>query len=214
MSFVDPKIVLNIFEDINKVGVDYVLLRNIGQELPNKLEKNKDIDLLVRYEDRKKFKNSLLADGWQKCWHPHDNGSNFIFLYSMQPFEMYKKDDVHLDVCYQLNCRSTNGEWMPLDEHLQENLWKERIIDENLSVPKLGNTYQLVHLLTRSVFDKKEFTQPYIIEIEKLIEKVDLKELSDLLEPVFFKYSPRLVERIKTQNYEGIFTDFISFSSY
>ena len=121
-------------EDINKVfsflntnHIRYLLLRNIGNELPNNFLKGKDIDILVNPDDKQKLIAALEKSNWIKSIHPWDFGKNFVFLYSMDQFIMYSLNGIHLDICFQLCCRSLNaGEWFPLDSLIQEDAFSKK----------------------------------------------------------------------------------------
>ncbi|MDB4121814.1 nucleotidyltransferase family protein, partial [Flavobacteriaceae bacterium] len=167
-KFVNTEHINELFETLEEGKIEYTLLRNIDNELPDKLSVNKDIDIIVHPKDIKKLVSTLKKKQWNLVKHPWDFGHNFVFLYSMDPFLFFKKKQLHLDVCFQLSCRSlNNGEWFPLDESIQDSIW---IYKKKVDKPwnyVLSNEDYLIHLLTRSIFDKKEFTTGYIVEIEK-----------------------------------------------
>ena len=112
--------------------------------------------------------------GWFPVRHPWDFGDNFIFLYSMNPLEFYEKNGIYLDVSYQLCCRSVNnGEWMPLDQKINNSVWNNRKQDNTYGWYILSDEDLFLHLITRSVFDKKKFTDGYIEQIQNLFKKIN-----------------------------------------
>ena len=114
MSYVNPKSIIDIFNNLNAAGLKYILIRNINSKLPNNLRIGKDIDLLVPHNERSKFIIFLIEKGFTNIRHPFCND---IFLYGTNKFEKFvNKDNMLLDLNYQLACRSLNaGEWIPLD---------------------------------------------------------------------------------------------------
>ena len=57
-----PKEQINsFFQDINSFGISYVLIKNMDDELPAHLENGKDIDILVKEEDKDLFAQKMLG---------------------------------------------------------------------------------------------------------------------------------------------------------
>lgn len=215
MSYVNPKSIINVFNKLNTASLDYILIRNINNELPDSLRIGKDIDLLVHYNDRRGFINFLVERGFKSIKHPHcDN----IFLYGANKFEFFvNKDNVLLDLNYQLTCRSINaGEWIPLDQKIQDSAWKNKKINENgkFTYYSLSAEDEFVVLVTRSIFDKKEFQNGYIDRIEELINLIDVNDVIAKFQLVFFKFTPLLLTMLKNSQYEMILERYISFSEY
>ena len=108
----------------------------------------------------------------------------------MRPFQFYKKDNIYVDVCFQLSCRSFNAnEWFPLDIIVQESVWKNKLKDNQIWKYTLSKEDEFIHLITRSIFDKKEFTTPYISRIEEIIQEIDIDDVLEKLDVIFFKFS-------------------------
>jgi hypothetical protein len=215
MDYINYDQIEELFQTLNNSNVEYVLLRNINNELPLKLSKSKDIDIIVNPNDKYKLCEVLDKSRWLNIMHPWDFGNNFKFLYSMDKFLMFKKNDIHLDVCFQLSCRSFNdGEWFPLDESIQNSVfnnkrkvkfdWKYELLFED----------ELIHLLTRAIFDKKRFDQGYILRIQDLLKKIELNEFLKKLEKVFFKFSPNLIGLVQEMKYDQIRNNYLNFKEY
>jgi len=213
--FVDAGALLGIFDLLENNCIDYVLLRNIGNELPEMFEANKDIDLLIRRESRDLFQKTLLNNGWKRVKHPWDFGNNFVFLYSMDKLEFYEKDSIHLDICYQLCCRSINkGEWMPLDQMINQSVWENRIKNTKWNWYQLSSEDELVHLLTRCIFDKKIFSKEYQNRIDELMAVSNTKYLKNKLNLVFFLFSEVLLEKLVNKTYISIIESYYKFCDY
>ena len=213
MSYCKEKNIIDFFLLINNAEVKYLLLRNIDNELPTHLPINKDIDLLVDEAHASKFRSVLLSHGWKQKRHPL---GHLPFLYGIKPFQFYFKDKIHLDISYQLACRSLNkGEWFPLDMKIQEDLWKDRVKTHGKPWEfQLSSDDEFVHLLTRCIFDKKEFNKGYIGRIEELMNEIDLSAVQSKLKLVFFNYSSHLFDAICNKEYSCIIANHLKFKGY
>jgi len=215
MSYVNPKSIIDIFNDLNTAGLRYILIRNINNELPGSLRIGKDIDLLVPYNERRNFINFLAEKGFKNIRHPLCND---IFLYGANKFEFFvNKDNVLLDLNYQLTCRSLNaGEWIPLDKKIQDSAWKNKKINkiDKFTYYSLGMEDEFVALVTRSIFNKKEFQKGYIKRIDELINVIDVNDVIAKFQLIFFKFTSVLLRMLKKRQYEMILDRYISFSEY
>jgi len=206
--------ITDFFNNINSSKINYILIRNISNELPNALQVGKDIDLLVKYNDRKKIVQFLNKNGYRKINHPLKND---LFLYGVNPFEMFNKYDVLIDLNYQLTCRSLNaGEWIPLDRKIQDSAWKNKMIHEynQLRYFKLGIEDEFVSLISRSIFDKREFQPAYINTINQCLLNIDKENVIEKLELIFFRYTPILFEKIQNNDYNSIIESYLAFKAY
>lgn len=208
--------VLHCFQVLEENNIRYALLRNINHELPEHYELGKkDIDIIVHPEDQNRFHAVMKNEKWMKKRHPWDFGNNFVFLYAMNPFEFYEKDGVIFDVCFQLCCRSINaGEWMPIDQIINHSVWDNRKKNNLWGWFELSEEDELIHLLTRCVFDKKEFKEGYIQRIEELLSLVDLDNVVRKAETVFFLFTDKLFDMIKKKNYQQIVEAYNTFIDY
>ncbi len=208
--------VLDLFKLLNENLVDYIILRDVNKELPANLDCGKDIDLLINRSHKEKIITTLLKNKWEECWHPWDFGNNFIFLYAMDPFLMFKKNNIHVDLAFQLSCRSLNNkEWFPLDKSIQESCFSNKRIIENSDLKyRLSYEDEFIHLLTRCIFDKNQFDEFYIKRLDELKNKIDLNNVIEKLEKVFFKFSYNLVDLIKKSDYKNIYWNYITFVNY
>jgi hypothetical protein len=208
--------IIELFNLLNISDIDYVLLRNLNNELPNNLKLAKDIDILVRPSHKVRLISILCQNNWLKSIHPWNFGTNFQFLYSMDEFLFFSKQSLHLDVCFQLCCRSLNaGEWFPLDILIQESVFKnKRIVQKEIITYKLSYEDELIHLITRCVFDKKDFNNSYIERIEYLIEKVNIESFTYKIGKVFFKFTSQLIQLLKFKRYHDIRQNYITFINY
>lgn len=209
-------ILQDFFSNIEAAGIRYVLLRNINNELPdNYAIGKKDIDLMIHPEEREKFHKFMRKHKYVSCPHPLDKGSGLVYLYAVYPFEFYKRGGYFFDVCYQMVCKSPNaGEYMPIDMIVNNSAWENRKKDANYGWYVLSDEDMMVHLLTRCIFDKKQFTQGYINAINKLNVSVNKSELKKRLDMVVFKFSDRLIALIENQEFASVRTEYFTFMDY
>lgn len=207
--------ILNLFNELNKQNIKYVLLHNINDELPNNLSVNKDIDILVKDTCKSAFQSFMKVNAWKKIRHPYDIGNNFMFLYNMDKLEMYRKNRISLDICYQLNARSiNNGEWMPLDQEINTSIWIGRKKNKIYPWYELDIENQVLHLVVRCIFYKKKFSCKYVESINHYFEKSSKEILEQKFSLVFFKFAPYLIELIELKKYGDIISEYFAFSNY
>ena len=209
------KSILAFFEAASRDDIEIILLRNINDEIPFNLGKNKDIDLLARKEDEGRLYDFLQRSGFRRVKHPHRFDPR---LYKLPKFQFYRNPQgVYLDITYKLACRSLDaGQWLPLDDEIQKKAWEQkRLVPlDAVFCQMLSIEVELVSLLSRCIFDKREFPIPYRSRIGWLIGRANREELMRLLLLVFFKFSNDLVNLVESCNYEDIITAYIEFRGY
>jgi len=214
MNCVESDKILNIFQLLNERKVEYLLMRNINNELPYHLEIGKDIDILVK--DRNKMVEILKECKFNKISHPHENN---IFLYGVQKFEFYKNNEnILFDLNFQIVVRSLDaGQWIPLDQAIQESAWQNKRFERaggGLEYWTLSYEDEFVALIARSVFDKKEFQAGYVSRLDELLPMVNKDNVLKKLQFIFFKYAPLLLYQIEQQNYPDIVINYLKFKEY
>lgn len=203
----------SFFDDLENYNIDFVVLRDLNNALPNNLSEEKDVDIMIKNTDINKFHSLVKKRKLKRIKHPWDFGRNFVFLYNMNEFEMYKIDRINIDICFELPVRSLNNrEWMPLDDYIYQSIWKTKKKHDSYYI--LGDTELLVHLISRSLLDKNEFSKIYIAKIESLFTNVDKDELNRMLSLVFFKFTNKLIELLSKKKYSVIYKEYLTFSEY
>lgn len=206
---------LNLFKDLEDKNISYAVLRNLDNRIPKRIDNTKDIDIIIRDKDRLEFQYFMKKKGFRKEKHPWDFGDNFIFLYAMDKLDFFTKDEIVLDVCYQLCCRSTDhGEWMPLDQLVQQSVWRNRKKNDVYGYYELSFEDEFIHLITRSLFDKKNFSEVYRERLNQLLNYIDEKDVMEKLKLIVFNYADLLFEQIKEKRYEQIYQNYIGFVQY
>ena len=207
--------IIKLFDAFRSENIECILLRNIASELPYGLKKNKDIDVLVSDGSGEAAEVVLSSMNFKLVRHPHRFDKR---LYNLPKFRFYKNPHgVYLDVSRKLCCRSLDaGQWIPLDESIQTRAWEARRTVQYgaLTCDMLSPEVEFVSLLCRCVFDKRTFPPAYVSRIFELYKVVNKEELLGLLQLVFFKFSPRLIEFIDQKKTESIICSYFQFREY
>lgn len=207
--------VFDLFGKLNKSNIRYALLRNVNNELPFNFSSNKDIDIIVNPNDKEKIIKFFKDNNWKRKAHPLEKAQKIKYLYALDEFLFYTKGQINLDVSFQLSCKSTNGnEWMPLDQFINNNVWKNIKRNNDFGWNELSYEYETIHLITRCVFDKKSFNLNYIKRMNYLSNKIDFDKIYTELSLIFFKFTPILIKMILNKEYNKIINTYLSFGDY
>ncbi len=217
MSYIAYKEVIEIFALLNLDGLNYILLRNINNELPYNLKFGKDIDILVHECDKIKINNFFKYHGYKVKSHPlrHDK-----FIYNANKFEFRynKSNKIIFDLNFQVLVKSLDaGQQIPLDQEIQSSLWENKRfvqLDNNFGYWALGYEDEFVCLLARSILDKREFQIYYRERIEHLLDIINIDCAKKKLYVVFFKFTPVLVSLIVSKKYGDIVESYLKFKDY
>lgn len=215
MIFVDKIAIIDFFSLLNFSGIEYVLLRNINNELPDKLEVKKDIDLLININDRDAIFSFFIKNGFKQMTHPLKDNK---FLYGVNKFEQFiNNKNVLIDLNYELTCRSLNaGEWIPLEKKIQQSAWDNKIFVEknDFKYWSLSHNDEFISLVTRCVFDRKEFEKGYTNRIIELLDIINKEEVLPKLQLIFYKFVPELMAQLNNKTFEKIIEKYIAFIDY
>lgn len=213
------ELITEFFHDINQFEIHYVLIKNIGGELPESLKDGKDIDILVLEEDKDEFTRQMVKKGYHTHTPPLGLEHGWSFAYNLPEYQFWKKSgtdyNLYIDACFKLCCKSFMPKvWIPLDKKINEDIWKKRVWDEKNQWWTLDERTELIYLLVRCVFDKRGFSPLYIAEIEQRKELLKDEEVLEKMRLVFFKFTDTLIRMIEEQKYESIIERYIAFSEY
>lgn len=215
MRFHPPEVIENALSLLNSSGIEWILLRNTNDELPEHLDVKKDIDILVKPIDRKAIHDFLMANQFSEIRHPL---ANDIRLYGVDAFKMYKNPvGLLIDINFQAVVRSLDqGQWIPLDQSIQRDIWLNRqcasIGTERVPVPAIEDLFVLT--ISRCVFDKKDFTIWHRNLLLHALRQCDLRSLMEKLDLIFFKFAPQLIDLVKNDEFDEIIPAYLSFSDY
>ncbi len=210
------------FRMLHKYNINYILLHNIDNELPNKLKRGKDIDILVHPDCFDEFLKLMNILEYSELIHPHGKEAGWQFLYGMDTCHKFEhqKTGVQIDVYAQLATKSIDMDaWLPLDKSIQESVWRDKVWNDKYGWWQMDDKNLLVYLVTRSIFEKNEFTDGYIRAIEKLLyllddEKKDMADVTEKFHKIFFHFTPRLLKMLKDRDWKNIRKKYLSFDEY
>lgn len=211
---VEAKIIIDFFKMLNESNLNYVLIKNDDNVLPNCLESDNDIDFLIQPIDYEKLIELCVSNGYEK---KVGESCKRYFLEQLREDLLFKYDDCYFHFYEALPCSPlTNmGDCkMALERGVQEYIWEHKVWDEINQWWIMDDIAILLYLLVRSVFDKKEFKEKYIREIEKRKQLLDKEDFKRLAQTVFFGFTPMLIELVKAGKYEHVLGKYLSYSNY
>jgi hypothetical protein len=215
MKYFNRQYIWTLFETLNSSGVDWLLLRNTEDELPDHLSEGKDVDILIDFKDWDVMRRHLFDHSFKQIQHPLSHDTK---LYGVHEFENFlAPSGVLLDINFEIAVRSLDqGQWVPLDRSIQRSAWANRIkIDlTGQAIMILGNEDLFVATIARCIFDKKFFSPWHLAKLSQLFSCSDEESLRFKLNLVFFKYSARIFELVKQGRTEEVIDKYLSFSDY
>ena len=216
MNRIDGKVINLFFQKLNVNNINYVLIKNIGNELPKQLKYGKDIDILLDYRHDEKYSRCMKEMGFVDIVHPQSEENGWKMLYGVHNPKMKKiPDSLEVDVHYELAVQSIQKyQWCPLDKIINQRAWKYKQWDTVLNCWKMDEKTLIVYLIARCVFDKENFSDAYRNEINGRENLLDDDEVVEMLEKVFYRYTPTLIHQIKTHEYDMIIERYLAFDKY
>lgn len=217
--YIERELIDAFFAGLYDAKIQYVLIKNIGAELPDHLKDGKDIDILVHKDSEAAFVCIMEAMDFQRIAHPLGTQAGWHFGYKLAENQFWSKrgteQNFYVDVSEKLACKSLSPKmWIPLDNVINESIWHNRVFDEKNQWWIMDEENIAVYLLIRSVFDKHVFKKEYIVEIEKRKELFQKEPVIEKLKTVFFSYTPRLLDLVQEKRYDEIFSDYVGFDEY
>ena len=211
---VDSNLIKDLFLLLNKNNINYVLIKNDGNKIPDYLEDEKDIDFLIHPSAYEKLKTLLISNGYEK---KIGESCKRFFLYQLREDLFFKKNNCYFHFYEALPCNPLTNMGkckIPLDSIVQNYIWENKKWDTKNNWWIMDNISILLYLIIRSVFDKLYFRPIYIEEIEKRIEYIDSKDFYTLANSVFFKFTNHMIELVKEKKYESILKEYLSYKNY
>ena len=215
--YINTEYIRHFFDGLNNSGVVYALLKNIGDELPDCLISGKDIDIIVHPESMPFF-HKYMKKIARKVIHPYGYEHGWRKIYGLEEFEFWRlktADDIYIDVTEKLCCQSLMPKiWIPLDNNIQEAVWRNRLFDEKNNWWRMDDNVLYVYLVVRCVFDKKKFSDVYRKEIEILRPNIDKDVVMSYFKLVFFNFTTMLCGLLNTKEYDRIIPSYMKFKDY
>ena len=218
-KYIEAPEILSFFKLLNDSNINYVLIKNVGGELPYNLKDGKDIDILVKLEDRPLFVKTMLKGGFLKRIPPLGREAGWKFGYQLPEYQFWQKRGIaqnfYIDCCFKLMCKSlTPNYWIPLDISINERIWKNKVWDDDLGCWRIDDKTLFPYLIARCVLDKKEFKSVYVKDINERLQYLDDDEVQAMLSTIFYRFTPMLTELLKAGRYDEIISKYISFKDY
>lgn len=209
-------VVLEFFELLNKANIEYLLIKNICNELPDNLLINKDIDIMVKSNQKKILHSIIKKQGGIEMIHPYGPWAGYQTLYDANPPIMYiLPSKLMIDVTNILCIKCLNMKaWIPLDKAINSSIWNEKDWNYNLKCWQMDEKNYICYLIARSLFDKHEFESNYINEIKLRKYLLDDADVIQKLEKIFFGYTDNLIKLIKNDQYNKVLNSYIKFENY
>lgn len=218
-NFIHKEYIDSFFNLLNENEIEYLLIKNIADELPYSLQNGKDIDILVRLENREKFTECMGAHGFLYREPPLGISGGWSFGYQLPQYQFWQlggiKQVFYIDVCFKLMCKSLSPKmWVPLDESINTHAWQNKEWNETLKCWQMGEKTLFVYLFARCVFDKHTFSEKYIAEIEKRKHLLSDAEVVAMIRTIFYKFTDTLVQLVTEKRYDEIINKYITFVNY
>lgn len=211
---VNSENIKKFFEWINNNKIEYVLIKNDEEHIPDKVLDGNDIDILVHPSDYDRYLKLIQKNGYKVL---SGESSKYYFVYNMRKDIYAQKEDVYIHAYDKLSCVSFTNMGLskiPLDKKIQEFIWETKKWDSKNKWWITDDRIILLYLIVRSIFDKKKFREIYINEIEKRNSIINDTKFIELCYFVFFKFTPILLELIKNQEYDIILRKYKCFKNY
>lgn len=198
---------MDFFEELNKNDIQYCVLEYDAE--------NQYVDMFVHPNDNKKYLKLLKHLNYKEITPPM---REYAFIYRLKPDVSYiSPEGVTIHSACQMSCVSLSNLSkckLPLDNSIQESLWKNKIWDAEHKYWKICLEDHLIQILTKCVFNQKEFDKQSTQWIEECGVDLDNAELVQKLEGVFFFFTPELILHIKEKRFDKIIYDYRTFRNY
>ena len=174
---------------------------------------NKLITIVVRTDDISAFEMVIKNYGGKKEHHPFCERNGYVFLYLMEPFQLYKIENIYVEVFCQIPCASlTPKNWIPLDRTIQSRLWENSDYKDDVLWADLIIRY--IYHLCWAIFHNNGFS---IYERRFLSENkcvLDNDESRQCLLKVFFRFTDSLINYLRNDEFDMIVPNYYKFIEY
>ena len=209
----NPTDIIQVFNELNNMGIEYLVARNSNQHLPQRLEIGKDIDLVVR--DEHALKLLTASDMSHEVRHPNRFDK---YIYGTRPPKMFKMHGILIDVNLTYLIKSYDElYWMPLDCEIIEASWRTRKFFANGDVGfwMPSNEVQFVFYLAHCVFTlKMDLSMEKRAHLDRLFKNTEKKKLVPLLEKIFFNFTGKLLEACADAKWGSLRKNYLKFGGY
>lgn len=195
--------------NIYKPIIDVIMKENIPYALLD--AENNIVRILISNTKKNEFSSMAHKNGWKKI----KDKSKDIYLYGMDHFMYYAYNDVKIEVCCQLACRSTlNKGWVPLDRMINIGALDRVVCSKEDKVSVLSAEDFLCYILGKCVYTDEKFSNYDIDRIEKCLNNAEDKLLRTKLQGVFFNFTDELIEMLNEKKYDDLIDALWCYANY
>lgn len=163
------------------------------------------------YESWRKAMNGL--PDFKKKKHVFGPSMGYEFLYQMRPFELYQAGTIYAEFYFQLPCMSlTPHTWIPLDRKIQRRVWEQSHTENG--IPVLDPVSSCIYRLCWAVFYRGFFSEHDRHMLNTYSDALNDEAMPELLQTVFFKFAPRMLELLRTRSYDAVIPEYYAFDRY
>lgn len=216
-DYLDPKNVCSFFRELNNEEIKYFIEKNIEDEIPDRLIKGKDVDIIVATQHMKKMREFLKKNNFHKIEHPKSSNNGYYYAYGLNEPTMWKNEESGLiiDLADRLMVNSlTAYTVVPLNEDINCSAWENAFYDTELAIWRMGKIEEIVYLIARAIFNKHGFSEKYVREIEKNKDLLKTDVARMLLRNITFSFTEVLLQHIERGDYSTIVEEYWSFVNY
>lgn len=191
-----------LLEEINTTGIDYYIIPDEwhyenGDCVADQViivEENRMVDLC------KKINISYYGKSVYRYYY---------FLYSMQRGVYVETQDANVLIFDRISCKSKfEKSIVPLDKRVQKHAW----------ITRQGNNADInvrfVFVVVDALLNGNGFSKKSIDFIESNYKQLQKNVVKNLLQPVFFEYTDKLLEHILSGNYKVAYTGYVTNVNY
>ena len=187
----------NILSIMNEIKLEYCVV--------DYSKKSGELDIFVRERDLSIFYDVMKKEGFKIT---HSSTDEYSFIYRLVPDAFWTNEaGEHIHSACQMSCVSLSNLSkfkLPLDNVIQESIWKNKRWDQKEEIWRISNEDKTIFILSRCVFNQKEFDENSIMELNKFSIDWSEEKFLEKMEGVFFKFTSSLVRLIKEQRFDEI----------
>lgn len=209
MEFVPRTQIYHMFELLSHLNIEWILLRNTNNELPNRLRILKDIDILVKPNDAPKLRTYFQASNYKIIEHPD---LKFCSI-ADESFKLdyYSGDLFNLDVCDVLYyCNLQRTKFYPINNTISMCPWESYSTTkfEDYELRVMDTKTFLVANILRCILWKRHISSYYLKVIKSCLSEVSLNDFISLFYPFFENYSEQIYWDFKNCNVRDTIMNF------
>lgn len=137
-------------------------------------------------------------------------------LYGMKKILLFKGRDFVCHIFSRPAIKSLDCSWVPLNKIVQEQFLLNRV--KNHDYYFLSPADEFFYLICKNVFNNRfKGFDKLDVERIKYLKKMNCtksKDVYQMFESVFFKFTPELIDFVNNNQFDSIFASYVSFKDY